>query len=149
MHLTHITKYTIQKRNVHISVLTNALWDMGPRVNCGICEIGQYRSWLSHSFRSIKSFAPGGTTQDSKVYGASMGPPWVLSAPDGPHVGLMNLAIRDGFGVFVSYAFPTNIDMRHGNHRDFVNGPGNYCHQIWLFIIDTHGCKITSQVIQR
>ena len=26
----------------------------------------------------------------------SMGPTWVLSAPDGPHVGPMNLAIRDG-----------------------------------------------------
>ena len=32
---------------------------------------------------------------DNKVHGASMGPTWVLSAPDGPHVGPMNLAIRD------------------------------------------------------
>ena len=31
---------------------------------------------------------------DSKVHGANMGPTWVLSAPDGPHVGSMNLAIR-------------------------------------------------------
>ena len=31
---------------------------------------------------------------DSKVHGATMGPTWVLSAPDGPHVGPMNLAIR-------------------------------------------------------
>ena len=31
---------------------------------------------------------------DSKVYGANMGPSWVLSAPDGPHVGPMILAIR-------------------------------------------------------
>ena len=30
----------------------------------------------------------------SKVQGANMGPTWVLSAPDGPHVGPMNLAIR-------------------------------------------------------
>ena len=30
----------------------------------------------------------------SKVHGANMGPTWVLSAPDGPHVGPMNLAIR-------------------------------------------------------
>ena len=28
---------------------------------------------------------------DSKVHGANMGPAWVLSAPDGPHVGPMNL----------------------------------------------------------
>ena len=32
---------------------------------------------------------------DSKVHGANMGPTWVLSAPDGPHVGPMNLAIKD------------------------------------------------------
>ena len=31
---------------------------------------------------------------DSKVHGANMRPTWVLSAPDGPHVGPMNLAIR-------------------------------------------------------
>ena len=32
---------------------------------------------------------------DSKVHGDNMGPTWVLSAPDGPHGGPMNLAIRD------------------------------------------------------
>ena len=31
---------------------------------------------------------------DSKVHVANMGTNWVLSAPDGPHVGPMNLAIR-------------------------------------------------------
>ena len=34
------------------------------------------------------------TDPDNKVHGANMGPTWVLSAPDGPHVGPMNLAIR-------------------------------------------------------
>ena len=33
---------------------------------------------------------------DSKVHRVNMGPTWVLSAPDGPLVGPMNLAIRDG-----------------------------------------------------
>ena len=32
-------------------------------------------------------------TPDSKVHGANMGPTWDLSAPDGPHVGPMNIAI--------------------------------------------------------
>ena len=32
---------------------------------------------------------------DSRVNGANMGPTWVLSAPDGPHIGPMNLAIRE------------------------------------------------------
>ena len=31
---------------------------------------------------------------NSKVHGANMGPTRVLLAPDGPHVGPMNLAIR-------------------------------------------------------
>ena len=31
---------------------------------------------------------------DSKVHGANMGPTWVLSTPDRPHVGPLNLAIR-------------------------------------------------------
>ena len=32
---------------------------------------------------------------DNKVHGANTGPTWVLSAPDGPHVGPMNVAIRE------------------------------------------------------
>ena len=31
---------------------------------------------------------------DSKVHGVNMGHTWVMSAPDGPNVGPMNLAIR-------------------------------------------------------
>ena len=34
------------------------------------------------------------TYPDSKVHAANMGPTWVLSAPDGPHVGPMNLVTR-------------------------------------------------------
>ena len=35
------------------------------------------------------------SNMNSKVHGANMGPTWVLSAPDGPHVGPINLAIRE------------------------------------------------------
>ena len=38
---------------------------------------------------------PDITIPDSKVHGTNMGPIWVLSAPDGPHVGPMNIAIKD------------------------------------------------------
>ena len=31
---------------------------------------------------------------DSKIHGTNMGPTWIMSAPDGPHLGPMNLAIR-------------------------------------------------------
>ena len=37
------------------------------------------------------------TIPDSKIHGANMGPTWVLSAPGGPHVGPMNLVVRDLF----------------------------------------------------
>ena len=36
-----------------------------------------------------------GDNPESKAHGANMGSTWVLSAPDGPHIGPMNLAIRE------------------------------------------------------
>ena len=32
----------------------------------------------------------------NKVHGANMGATWVLSAPDGPHIGPMKLVIGEG-----------------------------------------------------
>ena len=37
-----------------------------------------------------------GVYPDNKVHGVNMGPIWVLSAPDGPHVCFKNLAIKLG-----------------------------------------------------
>ena len=34
---------------------------------------------------------------DSKVHWANMGPTMALLAPDGPHVGPMNIAIREDY----------------------------------------------------
>ena len=42
---------------------------------------------------------------DSKVHGANMGPTWVLSAPDGLHVGPMNHAFRVTKWVRISSPF--------------------------------------------
>ena len=47
------------------------------------------------SHKSRKSIN-GKTNPDSKVHGANRGPTWVLSVRDGPHVGPMYLAIREG-----------------------------------------------------
>ena len=49
-------------------------------------------SGLAHPNREAEKLGPE-MVPDSKVHGANMGPTWVLSAPDGPHVGPMNLAI--------------------------------------------------------
>ena len=40
-------------------------------------------------------------TPDSKVHGANMGPTWVLSAPGGSHVGLMDPAIWEAIAKLV------------------------------------------------
>ena len=48
----------------------------------------------------------------SKVYGANMGPTWVLSAPDGSHVGPINFAIWEGYLVS---ALPTYL-LKGGSH---------------------------------
>ena len=36
-------------------------------------------------------------SQIARFMGSNIGPIWVLSVPDGPHVGAINLAIRDQF----------------------------------------------------
>ena len=54
-----------------------------------------YDEFENYNF-NITATLPRGkllNSPDSKVRGANMGPIWVLSAPDGPHVGPMNLAI--------------------------------------------------------
>ena len=54
---------------------------------------------------------------DSKVHGANMGPTWVLSAQDGPHVGPMNLAIRDGKRDFLYWnGSPLGLLSPHRSH---------------------------------
>ena len=57
-------------------------------------------TWVLPNSLAIHISSPSNNTPpcnipDNKVHGVDMGPTWVLSAPDGPHVGPMNLAIRD------------------------------------------------------
>ena len=51
MHLFHIPQCSIQNRNVHISVLNGALWDM-EQVHSGICEIGLLCSSFAAGFNT-------------------------------------------------------------------------------------------------
>ena len=48
--------------------------------------------WYISKFTRVTSYELG-RFPDSKLHWANMGPTWVLSAPDGPHVGPTNLAI--------------------------------------------------------
>ena len=72
---------------------------------------------------------------DSKVHGANMGPTWVLSAPDGPHVGPMNLAIRDMFGQCLTdnikqdvYRFACKRRLRCVSPNTLLYLPPGVCH---------------------
>ena len=59
-----------------------------------ICEkIDRLITAPHRTFRSCNNWYSR-AVPDSKVHGANMGPTWVLSAPDAPRVGRMNLAIR-------------------------------------------------------
>ena len=75
------------------------------------CTLASHRQWCSlicvnATFRQTLTLVTGACLSsdfrlvsernytDSKVHGANVGPTWVLSAPDRPHVGPMNLAIR-------------------------------------------------------
>ena len=71
-----------------------------PLLPCGL--------WCVHVCKYMGTWLHGGRIRlfshyypDSKVHGANMGPTWVLSAPDGPHVGPMNLTIRVYFNIVI------------------------------------------------
>ena len=49
---------------------------------------------IPHCIQYNKAQEDSNVYPDSKIHGANMGPTWVLLAPDEPHVGPMNLAIR-------------------------------------------------------
>ena len=93
----------------------------------------KYHDWLAwYKLEGSYDLQMLANSPDSKVHGANMGPNWVLSAPDGPHVGPMNLAIRE---VMVFQVTPLEYYMRgHFKHS------GLYLQDTtWLqFLYSTH-----------
>ena len=87
----------------------------------------------------------GDNVPDNKVHRANMGPTWVLSAPDGPHVGPMNLAIRGiewstgsfgGEGAFyfqnITHLFPGNtIENYFRLERPCLCRHGGFMHEVF------------------
>ena len=74
---------------------------------------------------------------DSKVYGVNMGPTWVLSAPDGPHVGPTNLAIRDDIvDQTYNYSIRGNLLKWFESYLCFSSNTDHEfcCHKYWPFI---------------
>ena len=65
---------------------------------------------------------------DSKVHGANMEPTWVLSAPGGPHVCLMSLAIWVVFckgNPPVTGGFPSETGHRDQLYLHHINTRNN------------------------
>ena len=58
---------------------------------------GSVYSWVTQFSVTLVMFWCIYENPDSKVHGAKMGPTWILSAPDGPHVGPMNLANGEAY----------------------------------------------------
>ena len=57
---------------------------------------------------------------NNKVHGANMGPTWVLSAPDGPHVGPTNLVIREfllQYSRYQSQSCVSNLHIWNQSHH--------------------------------
>ena len=52
---------------------------------------------------------------DNNFHGANMGPTWALSAPDGPHVGPMNLAIWEPKTLPVLHPNCNGVMSTHGS----------------------------------
>ena len=64
--------------------------------------------WITHKHTLLYYYIIRVMIPDSKVHGVNMGPTWVLSAPDGPHVGPMNLVIRD-ISCFIQHCVSTDM----------------------------------------
>ena len=84
-----------QTRHVHSHPLLNMTRITIPFFDLSI-EGHSHAEKISSPWRhhEISTFPSTPVYPDSEVHMANMGPTWVLSAPDEPHVGHMNLAIR-------------------------------------------------------
>ena len=80
---------------------------------------------------------------DSKIHGANMGPTWVLLAPDGPHVGPMNLAIRviDICTLRVKCLWDLNQDTKpFFAENGFENVVMFWCHMLNYELVSNWSC---------
>ena len=92
-----INQFRICEQN-QLSNTSGASSDSTNTKNMGNLEV--FRS-LEYHCKVLTKLACYPTRPDNKLHGANMGPTWVLSAPDGPHVGPMILATQLDYGVCI------------------------------------------------
>ena len=73
----------------------NGMSDKWRDIPCRIYSVLMQKVVILNLYLRVKITVQSQAIPDSKVHWVNMGPTWVLLAPDGPHVGPMNLAIRD------------------------------------------------------
>ena len=61
----------------------------------GYGRLNNNKHWFRYVFENAQGVISIDINPDSKAHEADMGPTWVLSVPDGPHVGPVNLAILE------------------------------------------------------
>ena len=119
-------------------------------------------SWPTGEYENIDIWLPTSDflhdiPPDSNIHGASMGPTWVLSAPDGPHIGPMNLAIGDEewhvpppVGLRVGLEEQQQVPLRR-SHDDVmkwkhfrVTGPlyGEFAEHRWIPVTKASGAEL-------
>ena len=82
------------------------------RIRQSVNKVRIWEAYINSDQRTARNIPVVGVP-DSKVHGANMGSTWVLSAPDGPHGGPMNLVIRGylpcnrALIMMPSWVFPT------------------------------------------
>ena len=82
-------------RHLKMFIIIDSIWHRpNPRQKCK--ENVMTEKCLFVEMHSVRCSS---CTPDSTVHGANKGPTWVLSAPDGPHVGPMNIAIWGSLDV--------------------------------------------------
>ena len=97
---------------IDINLRAFAIWEVmthfRPDIDIFVIPALEGLRWMVLIFERCQ----GTTDPDSKIRGANMGPIWVLSAPDGPHVGPMNLAIRGWSCVWVKMTCSVPIKLK-------------------------------------
>ena len=73
---------------------------------------------------------------DSKVHGANMGPTWVLSAPDGPHVGPWTLLSGELYFGYIVSAF-VRFTYLYSHDRPGANDVRGY-EGYWRLLVKTY-----------
>ena len=85
---------------IHIFVQLDKLWMICLKISSPIAEDTIICKKTQHEENSCIPRLQCSWGQ----HGVNIGPIWVLSAPDGPHIGPMNIAIRVFYGTYYTSA---------------------------------------------